>query len=101
MELGGREQPAKPPQINFYICMYETIVYGHIQADYGYSVKSGYLEDEEGNKRQQRSDKQVDDVASVICENVHFFLRVVNCVKEPEGANFVSSKMVKPDKELT
>ncbi len=59
------------------------------------------MEDEERDEGQQRSDQQVDDMSSVICKNVHFLLRMMNRVKEPEGPNFMPYKMVKPDKEFS
>jgi hypothetical protein len=37
----------------------------------------------------------------VICENVQVFLRMMNGVKEPESADPVPDKMIKPLKQLT
>ena len=76
-------------------------MYGFINAYQHYGINIRYMENEEGDERQQRSDQHVDDMNPVSCENVHFLLRVMNRVKEPEGPNFMANKMVKPEKEFS
>ena len=59
------------------------------------------MEYEERDEHQQRYDKPVNDVNPVIGENIHFLLGVMNRVKEPEGANFMTGKMIKPENEFS